>query len=359
MAAVEILNSSRAGDRSGRARLMLAALSLLLLVTTILSIALGPMFIHPADAVRLTAELAMGGRPEGVDAIVIGAVRLPRTGLGILVGAALGLSGAILQALFRNPLAEPGLIGVSSGAALAAMMVIVLGVPSVLATAGLGVFDVVPFAAFAGGLVCTLLLYAIATRGGRTATATMLLAGIALGAIAAAGTGVLVFLSTDQQLRDLTFWSLGSLAGATPARIGSAALLIIPAIAAALIIPASLNGLLLGEAQAMHLGVDVQRTKAIAIVTVSLAVGGAVAVAGVIGFVGIVVPHVLRLVIGPDHRYLLVSSALLGASLLLAADIIARLVAAPAELPIGIVTALLGGPFFLWLLLRQKGLVDV
>jgi iron complex transport system permease protein len=203
------------------------------------------------------------------------------------------------------------------------------------------------------------LLYGVATRGGRTSVATMLLAGIALGALAGAVSGLLVYAADDQQLRDLTFWGLGSLAGATWAKLATAAPIIALALLAATTLGRGLNGLALGEATALHLGIPVQSTKTLAILTVAGATGAAVAVSGGIGFVGIVVPHLLRLATGPDHGPLLINSALLGASLLLGADILSRLIIAPAELPIGIVTAVLGAPVFLWILLRRRGLVDL
>jgi iron complex transport system permease protein len=237
--------------------------------------------------------------------------------------------------------------------------VIVLGATAlaplvaVLGTAAL------PLAAFCGGLVTTLILYAVATRQGRTSVATMLLAGIALGALAMALTGVLIYIADDRQLRDLTFWQLGSLAGATWQKIGTAGPVMLVALAAMPFLARGLNALALGEAAAGHLGVPVQRLKYVAIVAVSAAVGASVAVSGGIGFVGIVVPHLLRLVIGPDNRYLLPASALLGAAALLAADAVSRTVVSPAELPIGIVTAAVGGPFFLWILLRKRGVLDL
>jgi len=216
-----------------------------------------------------------------------------------------------------------------------------------------------PIAAFLGALIGTVTLYRIATHRGRTSTATMLLAGIAIAALTQSATGVLVFISDDQQLRDLTFWSLGSLGGATWEKAGMAALFIVPVLLFSSILGRGLNGLLLGEAEALHVGIDIQRLKRVAIVVVAFAVGVSVAISGVIGFVGIVVPHLLRLIIGPDNTYLLPSCALLGAALLVAADIFARIVVTPAELPIGIVTALIGAPFFLWILLRQRAVVDV
>ncbi|MCE8471086.1 iron ABC transporter permease, partial [Rhodovulum sulfidophilum] len=204
-----------------------------------------------------------------------------------------------------------------------------------------------------------LVLYGIATRRGQTSVATMLLGGIALGALAGALSGILVYMADDAQLRDLTFWGLGSLAGATWTKLAAAAPLMILALVAAPMLGRGLNGLALGEAAAAHVGIPVQRLKTVAILTVAGATGAAVAVSGGIGFVGIVVPHLLRLATGPDHRPLLVNAALLGAALLIGADMIARSLIAPAELPIGIVTAILGGPVFLWILLRRRGLLGI
>jgi iron complex transport system permease protein len=264
-----------------------------------------------------------------------------------------------MQGLFRNPLADPGLIGISAGASLGAVAVIVLGATMLAPVVALLGPMTLPLAAFVGGLVATLILYRIATRQGRTSVATMLLAGIALAALAMALTGVLVYMADDRQLRDLTFWQLGSLAGATWQKIGTAGPVIVAALAATPFLARGLNALALGEATAGHLGIPVQRLKYVAIVSVSAAVGAAVAVSGGIGFVGIVVPHLLRLAIGPDNRYLLPASALLGAAMLLVADAVCRTIVAPAELPIGIITAAVGGPFFLWILLRKRGIVDL
>jgi iron complex transport system permease protein len=210
-----------------------------------------------------------------------------------------------------------------------------------------------------GGLATTLLLYRVSTRQGRTSVATMLLAGIALAAMAMAFTGLLIFVADDRQLRDLTFWSLGSLSGATWQKIGAVAPIMLLALAATPFLARGLNALALGAATANHLGIPVQRVKYVAIVAVAAATGASVAVSGGIAFVGIVVPHLLRLLIGPDNRYLLPASALLGASLLLLADAVSRTIVAPAELPIGIVTAAAGAPFFLWILLRRRGVLDL
>nr|WP_244545386.1 iron ABC transporter permease [Devosia enhydra] len=288
------------------------------------------------------------------DQVVILNIRLPRMLLGMLIGAGLAVSGLLMQGLFRNPLADPGLVGVSSGSALGAIIIIVLG-GGLLAPviAPLGIFAL-PLAAFGGGVATTALLYRVATRAGQTAIATMLLAGIAIGAMAGAFSGVLVYIASDNQLRDLTFWGMGSLAGATWVKILAAGPIIAISLIVAAFLGKGLNALTLGEATAAHLGVPVQRFKILAILAVAGATGASVAVSGGIGFVGIVVPHLLRLVIGPDHRYLMPATALLGASFLLMADALSRVIVAPAELPIGIVTAAFGGPFFLWLLLQRR-----
>ncbi len=343
------------GDRSGLALLLGIVLAGLVVVTAFLSLAVGPTGFTPLGALR--ALTAIGER-SGETMIVLD-IRLPRTLLGLVVGAALAVSGAVMQGLFRNPLADPGLVGVTAGAALAAVSVIVLGAGALGAVLGGLAFYALPLAAFFGGLVTTTLLYAIATREGRTSVATMLLAGIAIGALAGAATGMLIFVSDDRQLRDFTFWTLGSLTGATWEKVGVATMFLFLVLAVLPGLAAGLDALLLGEGEARHLGVPVQAIKRLSIFVVAAAVGASVAVAGPIGFIGIVVPHLLRLLIGPRHAGLLPTSALLGAVLLVGADMVARTAVAPAELPIGIVTAILGAPFFLWLLLRQRSIVDL
>lgn len=304
-------------------------------------------------------QLIRGEAISARDAIILFDIRLPRLAMGILVGAALAVSGAVMQGLFRNPLADPGLVGVGAGAGLGAITAIVLGGMLPLMLRDVLSYYLVPLAAFLGGWLTTILLYRISTSRGRTSVAVMLLGGIAMGALAGAIAGVLIYMADDAQLRDLTFWGLGSLAGATWDKVLIAGPLILLALATTPFLARSLNGLALGEAPAAHLGIPVQRMKNVAILTVAAATGAAVAVSGGIGFVGIVVPHLLRLLIGPDHRYLLPNAALLGATLLIAADMISRTIIAPAELPIGIVTATLGGPFFLWILLRNRSLLDL
>ncbi|QLF95013.1 iron ABC transporter permease [Pseudomonas sp. ABC1] len=321
-----------------------------------LSLALGPVSLPLGDTLR--AALRLLGVPlasQGLEQaeLILGQIRLPRTLLGLAVGSVLALSGVAMQGLFRNPLADPGLIGVSSGAALGAAVAIVGGallggIPAALEPYVLSV------CAFAGGLGVTALVYRLGRRDGQTHVATMLLAGIALTALAGAAIGLFTYLADDATLRTLTFWNLGSLNGASYARLWP---LLLVTFAVALWLPRrakALNALLLGESEARHLGFEVEQVKRELVFCTALGVGAAVAAAGMIGFIGLVVPHLVRLLVGPDHRVLLPASALAGASLLLLADLLARLLLAPAELPIGIVTALLGAPFFLFLLLRVR-----
>jgi iron complex transport system permease protein len=348
--------SAAIGDRSARARATLLGLVAFVALASLVSLGTG------AAGVSLPHVLGKWLAGEELtlrEHVVLFDIRLPRLLTGLLVGASLAVSGAVMQGLFRNPLADPGIMGVGAGAGLGAVLAIVLGAflpPAILTVAGM---YLVPLAAFIGGWATTLILYRVSTRAGRTSVATMLLAGIALGALAGALTGILVYIADDQQLRDLTFWGLGSLAGASWAKLAAAAPIMLLALLGAPMLARALNGLALGEGAAAHLGIAVQRMKSLAILAVAGATGAAVAVSGGIGFIGIVVPHLLRLVMGPDHRFLLPAAALLGAGLLLLADIISRLVIAPAELPIGIVTAALGGPVFLWILLRRRGIVDM
>lgn len=349
---------------AGRRRtglLAVAGLTLACLLLTIVAIGQGAIAIAPGRVAEILMARLSGDTSllEGRDVLVVLNIRLPRVLLGLLVGAGLAVSGALMQGLFRNPLADPGLVGVSSGAGLAAAATIVLGDRFLAGTMMKLPFAALPFGAFCGGLITTLALYLISTRGGRTSVATMLLAGVALGAMAGALTGLLSFISDDRQLRDLTFWSLGSLGGASWTKLSVVAPIILPLLLLMPLLARGLNGLMLGEAEAYHLGIPVQRIKALAILLVALAVGASVASAGMVGFVGIVVPHLIRLSVGPDHRLLLPLSALGGAMLLVGADIVARLIVVPAELPIGIVTATIGAPFFLWLLLRRTSLIDV
>ncbi|KQS84734.1 MULTISPECIES: FecCD family ABC transporter permease [unclassified Rhizobium] len=350
-----LMSDWQTGDRSRLARLLIVALVFIAFAMFAASIMTGAANASLGNVLQWLlgvegAEQALSAR----DRIIILDIRLPRAVMGLLVGASLAVSGTIMQGLFRNPLADPALVGISSGASLGAVLTIVLGSSLFGALFAVFGFYALPVAAFLGCLLTTLLLYRIATRSGQTSVATMLLAGIALAALANAVTGVLIFIADDKQLRDLTFWGLGSLAGANWTKILSAGPIIAAALAVVPFLARGLNALTLGEATAFHMGVPVQRLKNIAIVSVAALTGASVAVSGGIGFVGIVVPHVLRLMIGPDHRYLLPASALLGGTLLIFADMIARTIVPPAELPIGIITAFVGAPFFLWILLRGR-----
>lgn len=353
-----ILQPAHDGDRSLRALWVIAVLALLLAVVATASLTAGASDASFGQALADWLGLGDGAISER-DRLIISDIRMPRVAMGALIGAALAVSGAVMQGLFRNPLADPGLIGVSAGAGLGATSMIVLGGTVLAPVTALGGIYALPLAAFAGALVVTLLLYAVATRRGQTSVGTMLLAGIAIAALANALLGLLIFMADDRQLRDIVFWNLGSLAGSTWMKFGATAPFIGLALAVTPFLARGLNGLALGEAGARHLGVPVQRLKYVAIFTVAGAAGASVAVSGGIGFVGIVVPHLLRLSIGPDNRFLLPAAALGGACLLLVADAISRTIAVPAELPIGIVTAVMGAPVFLWILLRRRGVLDL
>lgn len=338
--------------RSLRARptLVVPSLAVLLLAAVLLNVGIGAVRIAPSQTVAILLErigLDLDIRYSEQQAAILWAIRLPRVALAMLVGAGLATAGAAMQGVFRNPLAEPGLIGVSSGAALAATASIVLGWSAIGAVT-------LPGAAFFGGLLATLVVYAFARVGGRTEVVTLLLTGIAVNAIAGAGTGYLIFLADEAELRNVVFWSLGSLGGATWRAVVSCLPFIVFGVLLVIRWAQPLNLLVLGEREARHLGVNTERVRLALIILAALVTGAAVATAGIVGFVGLVVPHLIRLVAGPDHRMLLPASALGGATLLLLADLAARTLVVPAELPLGVVTALVGGPFFLWLLLRTR-----
>ena len=338
------------------ARPLFLSLGLLWLIAFWLSLALGPVSLSLGETLQAMLRLlglSFGAEGTAQAELILGQIRLPRALLGMAAGAVLALAGVAMQGLFRNPLADPGLIGVSSGAALGAAMTIVGG-ELIGGISPLLEPYLLSLSAFVGGLGVTALVYRLGRREGRTDVATMLLAGIALTALAGAMIGLFTYLADDSTLRTLTFWNLGSLNGASYARLWP---LLLVTMAVTCWLPRrarALNALLLGESEARHLGFDVERLKRELVFCTALGVGAAVAAAGMIGFVGLVVPHLVRLLVGPDHRLLLPASALAGGSLLLLADLLARLVLVPAELPIGIVTALLGAPFFLYLLLRGR-----
>lgn len=346
-----------AGARRLPAGAVLAALAIALAIAVVAALGHGAFRIPPADVLAIVFALLGGGEAaDAQQAAVLTAIRAPRVLLAVLTGAGLAVAGALMQGLFRNPLADPALIGVSAGAALAAATVIVLGnalSPAWLRGDALAPY-LLPLAAFAGAVGVAALVYRIGRAHGVLSLPVTLLAGIAINAIAMAGVGLLIFVATDEQLRTLTFWNLGSLAGGTWRALLPVVPLVLLALVLALRLAPALNALALGEARAEHLGVDVARVKRAAIVLAALATGALVALTGVIGFVGLVAPHLVRLACGPDHRIVVPASALLGALLVVLADLAARTLVAPAEMPLGIVTALVGGPFFLYLLLRQR-----
>ncbi|KQN61866.1 iron chelate uptake ABC transporter family permease subunit [Erwinia sp. E602] len=330
---------------STRALRWLSVLLLLLLVLTVSAANIGAM--------RLSLPMLWHAGTDSSLWQVWYTIRLPRVLLAVLVGGALALSGCVMQGLFRNPLADPGLLGISSGAALAVACSIVLSLtlPGVLA------LYVPLLAAFIGSLAVTAVIFML-SRQGASGLSRLLLVGIAINALCAASVGVLSWLSTDQQLRQLSLWGMGSLSSAQWPTVLVCASIVIPCMLLVQRLAQRLNLLQLGEEEAHYLGVDVPRTQRALLVLSALLVASAVAVSGVIGFIGLVVPHLMRFWLGGDHRWLLPSSLLSGAMLLLLADTLARTVVAPAEMPVGLLTSLIGGPWFLWLILRRRGGVN-
>jgi iron complex transport system permease protein len=277
-------------------------------------------------------------------------LRLPRVLFGALCGAALAVSGAALQSLFRNPLADPGIIGVSGGASTGAVAAIVILPP----LTGAAVAWVVPAAAFAGGILATALIYALARPGMGEGTARLLLVGIAIGSGFAAITGFLTFAADDDELQSVVFWQMGSLGSIDWTTIAIGTPVVLAGIALMIVLARRLDLLTLGDRQAHHLGLDVRRTRRLVIATTALLTGTAVAFSGTIGFIGLVVPHIVRQMCGPAHRGVLPMSAVTGAVIIVIADTLSRSIAPPAEVPIGLFTALLGAPFFLALVLRSR-----
>jgi len=280
-------------------------------------------------------------------------IRLPRIVLAMLVGGGLGVTGAALQGLFRNPLVEPGLIGVSSGGALFAVIFIVFGTYLPWLTGLLGGLGL-PVFAFVGGLINVLLVYNMANSGGKTDISLLILAGVALTALSGALIGLSLFYADEAALRNFTFWSLGDVGGANWNKVKIALVLILAPATLIILQFKNLNALAVGENEAFHMGVNVQQVKYLLLVCSALVVGVGVSMTGTIGFVGLIVPHLIRLQFGADHRLVLPGSFLLGACLLTAADLLARTLVMPAELPIGIITAIIGSPFFIWLIINVK-----
>ena len=318
----------------------------LLLFSFFLSLSVGAVSINFAEIVSGVFSSQSNTQNE----LIIQSIRLPRVLLAALVGALLACSGAVMQGLFRNPLADPSLIGVTAGASAGGSLMIVFTASTVGLMSSLWLVSI---GAFVGGVGSVYLVYALATRGHTTSVATMLLAGIAITALVSSLTGTLEFFADNDLLRRISLWKMGGLDGASYARLS---VLFVVAIVFFAIIPRysdTLNALLLGESEARHLGFNIENSKRVLIILVAAVVGTCVAVAGTIAFVGLVVPHIVRLMIGPNHHRLLPFSALAGAVLLLLADMLSRWLVSPAELPVGLVTAVVGAPFFISLLIHR------
>jgi heme transport system permease protein len=334
------------------------ALAAALVVALIASACMGAFSFTPA---RLASYIAQGaGWIPAVDADALGRnvffqLRLPRVLMSALAGAVLGVSGTLMQGLFRNPIVEPGLAGTSAGAALGASLVFVLGGGTgVLAfSAPLGALAV-PVLAFAGAFVATILVYRISSSFGKVNVFTLLLAGIAVNAICGAGTGFLSYVARDPQARNITFWSLGTFTTAGWRGVALVAICFAGCFAISVRYAKALNALMLGEDEAAYLGTDPRRLIVGLLVVNTIMVAATTAMVGVIAFVGLVVPHVLRMMRSSSYTFLLPASALLGAASMVLVDIVAREVIPPAELPVGIITAVVGAPVFLWILMREQ-----
>ena len=319
------------------------------------ALAVGAVPIGVGDIVAVLARAAgitTAATPDAAAEAVLLHVRLPRVLLAAGVGAVLAACGCAMQGLFRNPLADPSLIGVSAGAAVAVVAATVLGTHAGIERTLGAAFA--PAAGFAGALASVTLVHRLSLREGRTVVTTMLLCGIAVNALAGATTSLLIHFADDAQLRTVTFWTMGSLSGASWTSVAIATPIFLASVAALLPMANGLNAMMLGEAEALHLGIDVEHAKRRLLCATSLGVAAAVSVSGIIGFVALVAPHLMRLMCGPDHRRTLGGAAALGAILLVSADIGARTLASPAELPVGALTALAGAPLLLWLL-RSAG----
>jgi iron complex transport system permease protein len=329
-----------------RAALVVLALLGALVLALIAGAAFGAVRIAPATVVRAVAA-ALGGKTLTPEQSLVVDLRLPRVALAALVGACLAAGGVLYQALFRNALADPYILGVSSGAGLGAAVAFAAGGTGLLALAG------PPLAAFVGALLTIVLVAGLATRRGVMDTVSLLLAGVAVSYTLAAVTSFVLVVRREQMSR-IVFWMMGGLQGATWPQVAVVGTMLAAGLAVPLLFVRELNVLLLGEERAGQLGVDVERVKRIILAAASLVVSAAVSVSGLIGFVGLMTPHAARLVLGPDHRLLVPASVISGAIVMVVADLIARVVIAPVELPVGIVTALAGGPVFVWLLVRSR-----
>ena len=325
-------------------------LILLLVACVLLAAGRGAMAISPLQVMAVLLDKVGIHLPvaytEGMEGVLL-QIRLPRIILAMLVGAGLAVAGASLQGLFRNPMADPVLIGISSGASLSA-------VATIVCLGGTGSYYLLNAGSFLGACLSSIVVFRLARSGGRTLVAMLLLAGLAVNALCNALTGLITYTANNEQLRSVTFWLMGSLGGASWSIILSLLPFIIIPVVLLPLSAKALNAWSLGEQEALHLGIDVRGLKVRIMVLATLSVGASVAVAGIIGFVGLIVPHIIRTLSGADHRNLLPDSALFGASLLVLADLVSRTLLAPAELPIGIITAVLGTPLFIFLLYRFK-----
>jgi iron complex transport system permease protein len=333
-------------------RVAVAAAVVALLIVGVLASALaGQLPVTPAEVGgSLLRAVGIPNPWAPSDPIVestLWVVRFPRIAMAIAVGAALATAGAVMQAVFGNPLAEPGVVGVSSGAALGAAAAIVLG----LAAYG---DALVAALAFGGGLLATLLVYLVSRANGRTEVVTLLLTGIAVNAFAGAGLAFVLFSASSANREQIVFWQLGSLGGSLWREVLVVTVVAVPCIVVAMLLGRRFDVLALGERNARHLGIDVERLRIVSVIVVALLTGVAVAFVGIIAFVGLVVPHLIRMLLGPAHRALIVTSAFAGAVLMMFADLLARTLVTGAELPIGLLTSLVGGPFFFFLLWRQR-----
>ncbi len=342
---------------SSKQQLIVTILALALIFVALFSLGQGAFYIPLADVWHMIMakfgvyELPL---PDNLAEDVLFVVRMPRILLGMLVGAALGISGAGIQGIFRNPLAEPGLIGISSGASLFAVLVIAFEAVLFRGLSEILGYYLLVFGAFAGAGITAFIVYQIAKKEGRPQVTTMLLAGIAINGFAGALTGLMTYMATEQQLRSITFWMLGSLGGATWDNVAVVSPFILVSTGLLVFFGKSLNAFALGEMQADLLGMRSDRVKLWVVTLATLAVGASVAVAGIIGFVGLLVPHTVRLIGGADNRFVLLASLIMGALVLTLADVLSRTLVAPIELPIGLITALLGTPVFLYILIKEK-----
>lgn len=282
-------------------------------------------------------------------------IRLPRILLCVIVGAGLSVSGALMQALFRNPIVEPGLIGTSSGAAFGAALVFVVGKSFFARYSQLLGIIALPASAFVFSFIATMLAYKLSSSFGKITVSILILVGVAINALAASGTGFLSYIARDPQARSIIFWNLGTFSGATWNSVLLVYAVTIPSILLVLRYSKALNALLLGESEAGYLGINTDSLKRKVILLNTCMVAIATSVVGVIGFVGLIVPHLLRMIKSSDNRFLIIGSTFAGAIIMNVADIVSRVIIAPAELPIGIVTSFVGAPVFIWILLRQKG----